>query len=137
MLQERDRSTLLKSINPASKLWLALGLLLSNIIIKNLWFSLAIIIISVILVIKEKQFTLFKVLVVTMLILGGSMYALHGAIAPVIDKANDPVLCIWYSLLCSRICLCDSFCNAYHTDDVLIVPFVYDYGRGRSWRCNV
>lgn len=92
MLQERDRSTLLKRINPASKLWMALGLILSNIIIKNLWFSLAIIVISAILIIREKQFTLFKVIIVTMIVLGGSMYALHGAIAPIIDKANDPVL---------------------------------------------
>lgn len=92
MLQERDRSTLMKRINPASKLWLALGLILSNIIIKNAWYSAAIIIISIIMVIKEKQFTLFKVLLVTMLVLGGSMLLLHGAIAPIIDKANDPVL---------------------------------------------
>lgn len=92
MLQERDRSTLLKSINPASKLWLALGLILSNIIIKNLWFSIAIIVISIFFVVREKQFTLFKVLLVTMLVLGGSMLILHGAIAPNIDKATDPVL---------------------------------------------
>lgn len=92
MLQERDRSTFMKKINPGSKLWLALGLILSNIIFKNLYFSLALLIVSIIMIIKEKQFTLFKVVLVTIMVLGGSMYILHGAIAPVIDKATDPVL---------------------------------------------
>lgn len=92
MLQERDKSTFMKKINPGSKLWLALGLILANILFKNLYLSLAILAVSIIMIIKEKQFTLFKVVLVTMIVLFISMYALHGNIAPVIDKANDPVL---------------------------------------------
>lgn len=92
MLQQRDRSTLLKSMTPGSKLWLALGLILSNILFKNIYFSIAIMLISIIMIVKEKQFTLFKVILVAMAVLFVSMYAIHGSIAPNIDKAVDPVM---------------------------------------------
>lgn len=89
MLQQRDRSTFLKQINPGPKLWLSLGLVLSNVLIKNTYYSIAILVFSIILIIKEKQLTLFKVIAISMVILFISEYALHGAISPYIDKAND------------------------------------------------
>lgn len=57
-----------------------------------MYFSIAVALVSIIMVFHEKQITLFKVLLVTMTILFVSMYGIHGAMAPVIDKANDPVL---------------------------------------------
>lgn len=92
MLQTRDKSTLLKKLNPRSKLWLALGLVLANVLFKNYYFSLLIMAVSIAMIIKEKQLTLFKVILVSMLILFVSMYGIHGAMAPIIDKATDPVM---------------------------------------------
>lgn len=82
----------MKKLTPAPKLWLALGLILSVLLLKNMYFSIAVALVSIIMVFHEKQITLFKVLLVTMTILFVSMYGIHGAMAPVIDKANDPVL---------------------------------------------
>ena len=91
MIQERNFPTFLKKLTPAPKLWLALGLILSVLLLKNMYFSIAVALVSIIMVFHEKQITLFKVLLVTMTILFVSMYGIHGAMAPVIDKANDPV----------------------------------------------
>ena len=92
MLQKRDRSTFMKRINPGPKLWLALGLTLSNVLIKNYWYSIALLVIGIIFIIKEKQFTLFKIILVTMVVMFISEYAIHGTLSPEIDKVNDPVL---------------------------------------------
>ena len=92
MIQERNFPTFLKKLTPAPKLWLALGLILAVLLLRNMYFSIAVALISVAMVIHEKQTTLFKVLLVTMTILFVSMYGIHGAVAPVIDKATDPVM---------------------------------------------
>lgn len=92
MIQERNFPTFLKKLTPAPKLWLALGLILSVLLVKNIYYSIAIALISVVMVIHEKQITLFKVLLVSMSVLFISMYGIHGAMAPVIDKATDPVM---------------------------------------------
>ena len=49
-------------------------------------------ILSIVVIVLEKQFGLFKVILVAMTVLFISMYALHGCIAPNIDKVNDPVM---------------------------------------------
>lgn len=92
MLQERNFPTFLTKLTPAPKLWFALGLILANILLKNLYFSIAVIIVSVVMIIKEKHMGLFKLILVTMVVMAVSMYGIHGAMAPVIDKASDPVL---------------------------------------------
>lgn len=92
MIQERNFPTFLKKLTPAPKLWFALGLILAVLFLKNTYFSIAVTLISVIMVVHEKQITLFKVLIVTIAVLFVSMYGIHGAIAPIIDKANDPVM---------------------------------------------
>ncbi len=58
----------------------------------NIYFSIAVALISVAMVIQEKHTRLFKLMLVTMIILVVSMYGIHGAMAPVIDKATDPVM---------------------------------------------
>ena len=60
MLQERNFPTFLTKLTPAPKLWFALGLILANILLKNLYFSIAVIIVSVVMIIKEKHMGLFK-----------------------------------------------------------------------------
>lgn len=92
MIQERNFPTFLKKLTPAPKLWLALGLIVSVLLVRNIFYSIAIALISVIMVVHEKQLTLFKVLLVTMSILFISMYGIHGAVAPIIDKSTDPIL---------------------------------------------
>lgn len=105
MIQERNFPTFLKKLTPAPKLWLALGLILSVLLLKNMYFSIAVALVSIIMVFHEKQITLFKVLLVTMTILFVSMYGIHGAMAPVIDKANDPVLFNVHQLLRQGLCI--------------------------------
>ena len=73
MIQERNVPTFLKKLTPAPKLWLALGLILSVLLLKNMYFSIAVALVSIIMVFHEKQITLFKVLLVTMTILFVSM----------------------------------------------------------------
>ena len=92
MIQERNFPTVLRKITPAPKLWLALGLILSVLLFRNIAYSIAVAVISIIMVIHEKQTLLFKVLAVTMTVLFVSMYSIHGAVAPIIDKATDPVM---------------------------------------------
>lgn len=91
MIQERKFDTFLKKVTPAPKLWLALGLILSVLLIKNTYYAIAVMVISIIMIFKEKQFGLFKVILVSMAVMFLCMYGMHGAIAPNIDKANDPV----------------------------------------------
>ncbi|HJD46885.1 MAG TPA: energy-coupling factor transporter transmembrane protein EcfT, partial [Candidatus Mediterraneibacter norfolkensis] len=69
MIHTRDRSSLLKKLNPRSKLWLTLGLILSNVLFKNYYYSILLMIISIIMIVKEKQLTLFKVILVSMTVL--------------------------------------------------------------------
>ena len=92
MIQERVYPTFLKKVTPGPKLWLALGLILSLILVKNTYYAITVMIISIAAVIEEKQFGLFKVILVAMTVLFVSMYAMHGCIAPNIDKVNDPVM---------------------------------------------
>ena len=91
MIQERKFDTFLKKVTPAPKLWLALGLILSVLLVKNSFYAIAVMVISIIAIVKEKQFGLFKVMMIAMCVLGLSMYGIHGTIAPNIDKANDPI----------------------------------------------
>ena len=65
MIQERNFPTFLKKLTPAPKLWLALGLILAVLLLRNMYFSIAVALISVAMVIPEKQTTLFKVLLVS------------------------------------------------------------------------
>ena len=65
MIQERNFPTFLKKLTPAPKLWLALGLILAVLLLRNMYFSIAVALISVAMVIHEKQTTLFKVLLVS------------------------------------------------------------------------
>ena len=79
-------------MTPGPKLWLALGLILSLILVKNTYYAISVMILSIVVIVLEKQFGLFKVILVAMTVLFISMYALHGCIAPNIDKVNDPVM---------------------------------------------
>lgn len=92
MLQQRNFPTFLKKLTPAPKLWLSLGLILSVILFENYQYSIGLIVFSVIMIIREKQTTLFKFMLVTMAVLFVSMYGMYGAIAPTINPATDPVL---------------------------------------------
>ncbi|HOA41489.1 MAG TPA: energy-coupling factor transporter transmembrane component T [Halanaerobiales bacterium] len=90
MLQERDYSTVLRSLSPAAKLWLAMGLIFSLIFLKNTYYAFAVIAISIVTIIREKQTGLFKLLMVTIVILFISMYGIYGTMAPNIME-GDPV----------------------------------------------
>ena len=60
----------------------------------------------------KSRSTLFKVLIVTIAVLFVSMYGIHGAIAPIIDKANDPAdveQYFWHQLLCQGVCYASRF----------------------------
>lgn len=82
MLQERNFPTFLTKLTPAPKLWFALGLILANILLKNLYFSIAVIIVSVVMIIKEKHMGLFKLILVTMVVMAVSMYGSAWARCP-------------------------------------------------------
>lgn len=92
MLQKRKANTPMQRMLPATKMWLALALILAIMVIRNYALSFALIAVSVVMIILEKKTALFKLLVVTMIIMFISMYGIHGAIAPTIDKANDSVM---------------------------------------------
>ena len=42
MIQERNFPTFLKKLTPAPKLWLALGLILAVLLLRNMYFSIAV-----------------------------------------------------------------------------------------------
>ena len=92
MLQQRNFPTLLTRLTPAPKLWFALGLTLAIILVKNLYFDVAVILISTVMIVHEKQMMLFKLILITLIVLFFAMYGIHGAIAPNIDPAVDPVM---------------------------------------------
>lgn len=91
MIQERKFDTFLKKVTPGPKLWLSLGLILSVLLVRNTYYAIAVMVISIIMIIKEKQFGLFKVILLAMTVLALSMYGIHGAIAPNIDKTKDTI----------------------------------------------
>lgn len=92
MIQERNFPTFLKKLTPAPKMWFALGLILANLLVKNLYLSLAIMFVSIFLIIKGKQTGLFALIAVTITVMGISLYSIHGAMAPNINKAVDTPL---------------------------------------------
>ena len=55
MLQERDYSTVLRSLSPAAKLWLAMGLIFSLIFLKNTYYAFAVIAISIVTIIRRNR----------------------------------------------------------------------------------
>lgn len=91
MLQERDRSSLLKRIDTGPRLWLGLGLLLFNVIAKNYIFSITLLVLSVAMIISEKQFGLFKVIRLMIIVLFISYFIIYGTMAPEIDPATSQV----------------------------------------------
>ena len=91
MIQDRNFNTFLTRLTPAPKLWIALGLTLSILLIKNFQYSLILGILSIILIIREGHIVLFKSLAAIMLILGLSMYLIHGAMAPNIDSKTSDI----------------------------------------------
>lgn len=92
MLQTRKMNTPMQKMLPGTKLWLSLALILCVMIVRNYALSIALTIVSVIMIVYEKKMTLFKIIIISMIIMFISMYGIHGAIAPTIDKAHDPVL---------------------------------------------
>lgn len=92
MIQERKFDTFLMKVTPAPKLWLALGLILSIILVKNIYFSIFVLIFSALMVIEEKQITLFKVILTMLSVLFISMYGIYGTMAPGVDAATQEPL---------------------------------------------
>jgi energy-coupling factor transport system permease protein len=92
MLQDRNFTSFLQRLNPASKLWLALAVTLSVCLVRNIYYDLAIIALSIIMIVKEKKIVLFKLILISITILFFAMYGIYGAIAPNIDQATDTVM---------------------------------------------
>ena len=94
-MQPKEEKGLLESLGVGPKLWLCLGLILLVLLVRSVYLGTAIIVLSVISVIREKKMVLSKVIVMTSIVLLVSMYGIYGTMAPGLDKASEPV---WFYL---------------------------------------
>lgn len=94
MIQERKKRTYLQRLYPSTKLWMGLALTLSVILLANTWFSLAVLISGVLLIVHEKYYTEFKVVAVTLVLMFISMFLINGALYPGNDYNQAPTVLI-------------------------------------------
>ncbi|MBQ8996260.1 MAG: energy-coupling factor transporter transmembrane protein EcfT [Oscillospiraceae bacterium] len=80
MIQKRDTSTLLRRLSPGSKLLLALAGTLAVIFFENIWFSIAVMLISYAVILYEKMGSMFKLIFVSTVSMFVFMYAIYGAV---------------------------------------------------------
>jgi energy-coupling factor transport system permease protein len=71
---------------------MALGITFAIIFFKNVWLSLAIMVVSLILIAYEKYILEFKVVLVSIIIMALFMFVINGTLNPVNNYANEPVL---------------------------------------------
>jgi energy-coupling factor transport system permease protein len=90
-MQRSEGKTALERIGVGPKLWLCLGFTLAILFVKNIFFGIAVIVASVFVVVHEDKLGLFKVILMTSLVLFVSMYGIYGTMAPGLDKASEPV----------------------------------------------
>ncbi|NLH91064.1 MAG: energy-coupling factor transporter transmembrane protein EcfT, partial [Atopobium sp.] len=90
-MQRNEGKTALERMGVGPKLWLCLGFTLAILFVKNIFFGIAVIVASVFVVVHEDKLGLFKVILMTSLVLFVSMYGIYGTMAPGLDKASEPV----------------------------------------------
>ncbi|CRZ35015.1 energy-coupling factor transport system permease protein [Herbinix hemicellulosilytica] len=91
MIQERYKPTFLRKLYPNTKLWMSLGISCAVIFFNNIWFSLAVMILSLIMIAYEKYILEFKVVSISIIIMAVMMFAINGTLNPVNNYTNDPV----------------------------------------------
>ena len=91
MIQERHKPTFLRKLYPNTKLWMSLGMTVVIIAMANTWFSMAVILVSIIWIFREKFYLEFKVVALAILVMALSMFLVNGTLNPVNDYTKDPV----------------------------------------------
>ncbi|RRD94395.1 energy-coupling factor transporter transmembrane protein EcfT [Clostridiales bacterium COT073_COT-073] len=91
MIQERQKPTFLRKLNPITKLWLSLALSFAIVLFQNYYFSIVVLIVGIIWIFLEKYFLEFKVVGFAILTLALSMFLINGTLNPVNDFTKEPV----------------------------------------------
>lgn len=91
MIHDRPKTTFLRKLYPNTKLWLSLGLSVSVVLFANLYYSMTILAISIVWLLKEKFYLELKVMLTAVVLLGLSMFIINGTLNPVNDYTRDPV----------------------------------------------
>ena len=94
MIQIRHKPTFLRKLYPNTKLWMSLGFSITIIALANTWFSMVVLLGSIILIFKEKYYLEFKVVAIAILLMAISMFGINGTLNPVNDYTKDPVFII-------------------------------------------
>lgn len=92
MLPANEKNTFLRKLYPTTKLWMCLAVTLSVLLFANTWYSLALVVIGVALIVKEQFYLEFKVLAVALGLMFISMFLINGALNPINDFTQEPVV---------------------------------------------
>jgi len=91
MLPANEKNTFLRKLYPTTKLWMCLAITLSVLLFANTWYSLALVVIGIVLIIREQFFLEFKVLAVALVLMFISMFLINGSLNPINDFTKEPV----------------------------------------------
>jgi len=91
MIQDRHKPTFLRRLYPNTKLWLSLGLSFSVVLFANFYYSMTVLTIGILWLIKEKLYLELKVMLTSVILLALSMFIINGTLNPVNDYTRDPV----------------------------------------------
>lgn len=90
MLKISEKHTLLSKINPMTKIWIALGLTVGIFSFSDYYVSTVIFILALIIIIKDRMFKEFRILLIAAIILGISLFTIQGGLNP----SNNTV--VWH-----------------------------------------
>lgn len=94
MIQVRDKPTFLRRLYPNTKLWMCLGLTITVVVLANTWYSMAVLVLGVFFIFREKYYLEFKVVGSTILLMAFTMFLINGTLNPVNDFTKDALLVI-------------------------------------------
>lgn len=94
MLQAHDKSTFLRRLYPTTKLWLCLAIAVSVLLFANTWYSLALLVLGIALIVYERFYLEFKVIAVALCLMFISMFLINGTLNPINDFTQPPVFTI-------------------------------------------
>jgi len=82
MLSIHEKDTFLKRMYPMTKIWASLGFIVGVFTFSNYYISSVIFVLALLVILKEKMFKEFKVLLIAAILLGISLFLIQGILSP-------------------------------------------------------
>jgi energy-coupling factor transport system permease protein len=88
MLSIHEKDTFLKRLYPMTKIWGSIGFIVGVFTFSNYYISSILFVLAMLVILKEKMFKEFKILLIAAILLGVSLFLIQGILSP----ANETVV---------------------------------------------